>query len=864
MKENYRFQNQSGQDVLETNGHKRPLVKGKFFCVGDEKLWIRGVTYGTFKPDENGKEFCSPDMVANDFSRMQASGINLVRVYTPPPIWLLDIARQHGLYVMVGLPWEQHITFLHRNKTVRSIKKRIRMTIRELAGHQAVFCYAIGNEIPACIVRWHGKKKIERFLKSLHAIAKKEDPEGLVTYVNFPTTEYLELPFLDFQCFNVYLEEPEKLEAYLKHLQVISGDIPLVMGEIGLDSRRNGMEKQAEAIDWQIRTAFRLGCAGTIVFAWTDEWHRGGYDIEDWDFGLTDRKRIPKKALQVVEKAFAEVPFPSDVLWPRISVVVCSYNGSSTIRDCFESLLKLDYPDLEVIVVNDGSTDNTAEIAREYDFKLINTCNRGLSNARNTGLEAATGEIVAYIDDDAYPDRDWLKYLAAKFMAEDCAGVGGPNIAPHDDGRIADCIANSPGGPLHVLVSDIEAEHIPGCNMAFRRKHLKSIGGFDPQFRVAGDDVDLCWRLQQRGWWLTFASSAVVWHHRRNSIRTYLRQQIGYGKAEALLERKWPQKYNSIGHIKWTGRIYGNGPTKIISLKKHRIYYGPFGVAPFQSLYSNNPTFFQSLFLMPEWYLVNLTLLFLSVLGFFWKPLLFAWPILVIFSGLPFLNVTKTIINTTYKNRNVKWLENFKLKLLTGFLHTAQPMARLYGRLRHGLSPWRRHNGQYFVFPLTRKYTIWSENWKTHEYWAEFGMKELVKQGGMVKKGGDYDHWDLEISSGMLGTVRFQSTVEEHGGGKQLVRFRSWPVIKPFGYSLIFLFTLLSVLAAADKVWIVAFPMFLAAGGLTIHIINQCGCAMGICRKAFGDNYRSEEYKGRKLLYSLRHLWLMLFSRGHE
>ena len=116
---------------------------------------------------------------------------------------------------------------------------------------------------------------------------KREDPGALVTYVNYPTTEYLDLSFLDFVCFNVYLETREQLRAYLARLQNLAAEKPLVMAEIGLDSRRNGLERQAEVLAWQIREVFDEGCAGTFVFAWTDEWYRGGYDIEDWDFGLT-------------------------------------------------------------------------------------------------------------------------------------------------------------------------------------------------------------------------------------------------------------------------------------------------------------------------------------------------------------------------------------------------------------------------------------------------------------------------------------------------------------------------------------------------------------------------------------------------
>ena len=104
--------------------------------------------------------------------------------------------------------------------------------------------------------------------------------------------------------------------------------------------------------------------------------------------------------------------------------------------------------------------------------------------------EAAAGDIVAFIDDDAYPDPDWITYLAATFMETDHAGVGGPNLTAPGDGPVAECVANAPGNPVHVLLSDDEAEHIAGCNMAFRKTALQAIGGFDPQFRVAGDDVD--------------------------------------------------------------------------------------------------------------------------------------------------------------------------------------------------------------------------------------------------------------------------------------------------------------------------------------------------------------------------------------
>ena len=150
---------------------------------------------------------------------MADAGINSVRVYTAPPRWLLDAAATHGLRVMIGLPWEQHVTFLDDRRRVRQIIGDMRTSVRHLAGHPAVLCYAVGNEIPASVVRWYGKARVERFIRQLCAAVKAEDPAALVTYVNFPTTEYLDLPFLDFVAFNVYLETKDQLRSYLARLQ---------------------------------------------------------------------------------------------------------------------------------------------------------------------------------------------------------------------------------------------------------------------------------------------------------------------------------------------------------------------------------------------------------------------------------------------------------------------------------------------------------------------------------------------------------------------------------------------------------------------------------------------------------------------
>jgi cellulose synthase/poly-beta-1,6-N-acetylglucosamine synthase-like glycosyltransferase len=774
----------SGEQALEKLLHSRVKAAAKFFHEDSEKFWIRGVTYGTFEP-RGESDYPAPERVAHDFALMREAGINTVRIYTAPPSYLLDEAERQGLRLIVGLTWMQHVCFLDDPQLVKKTREQVRREVRACADHSAVLAFAIGNEIHAQIVRWHGVQKIQRFLKQLYDDVKQLAPHKLVTYVNYPPTDYLDLSFLDFVSFNVFLHHEADFKAYLAKLHNIAGNRPLILTELGMDSVHHGEDEQSRFLDWQLREAYKGGAGGVCVFSWTDDWYRGGNQITDWAFGLVDAKRNPKPAYTAVRSRFARVPFEAEEQkdWPRASVVICAYNAASTIEDNLDSLARLNYPNYEVIVVNDGSQDDTAQIVAKYPFKLISVRNGGLSAARNLGWRAATGEIVAYTDADTRVDPDWLSYLVQPFLTTDAVGVGGPNVVPGDDGWISQCVARSPGGPTHVLLNDTEAEHIPGCNMAFRRCALAEVGGFDPTYTKAGDDVDICWRLQERGWHLAFSPSALVWHHHRNSVRAYWRQQVGYGEGESFLEHRHQEKFNERGQTRWQGRIYSHLPA-YRSLFRSVIYHGRWGSAAFPSVYQGVMDNWTCLPQMVEWQAATA----LALVSAIFTPWMFL---------LASLMITATVVRCIRHAWTTKiddlpgatsTTARMKHRLMIAWLHYIQLWARLRGRIKGYFSPnnvtpeGRRLLENAPWLPLGDAlrllfYRLDANYWDTRYTLIDDFLLSLRKacEAALAPVRCDtgwQQEYDLHVRACRSYSFKIKVTAEDHGGLKRLFRAR--------------------------------------------------------------------------------------------
>jgi O-antigen biosynthesis protein len=830
---------------------QRVRVAGKFFERGGEKFTVKGVTYGPFAPDSDGGVYGTRDRVRSDFQAMVRSGINTVRVYTVPPRWLLDIALEYGLVVMVGVAWSQYVAFLDEQRLIDHCLAECDHAIEVCRDHPAVLAIVIGNEVPGMIVRWYGHQRVEAFIRQLFDRIKSADPSQVITYANYPTTEYLDLHFLDFLSFNIYFNDVAKFEPYIARLQNIADQRPLLISEVGFEAQRDAEALCADVLA-AARSIFAGGCAGLCFFSWTDEWFRHGTLVEDWKFGLTLADRTPRPTLATLSEVYASSPFPVDQSWPAVTVVICSRNGGRTIKQSIEHALKLDYPRYDILVIDDGSTDNTAQIAAQFPVRLISQPNAGLSVARNVGWQKSESDVIAYLDDDAYPDPHWLQYLVHGLITGKHVGVGGPNLLPRDDGMISQCVDRSPGGPTHVLLTDTVAEHVPGCNMAFWRTSLQSVGGFDAQFRIAGDDVDICWKLQRDGGTIGFAPAALVWHHRRNSVRAFWKQQRLYGRAEAMLERKWPDKYNPFGHATWVGRLYGASGLQILLGRRQRIYHGVWGQALFQQIHVQTPSLVWSLPLMPEWFLMTSVLAILSVLGIWWPWLAVAFPVLV---AALFVEVVVALtygFNQTFDASQGRFAV-FKQQLLVALLHRMQPLARWIGRYSEGLTPWRLRGVEGFALPVPKLLDVARRHWRLHHEWLHMMESQLRAGGAIVQRGSATDPWDLHLISGAVGGVRIGLMTEDLAWGAQLLRFRVRPHLSRVAKALLLLFGLLTVLASwqDDPVFLVVSGLLLITG--LFIAVRECGAAIATVTDAalhLDEGARCERRHGLRWLFA--------------
>lgn len=233
---------------------------------------------------------------------------------------------------------------------------------------------------------------------------------------------------------------------------------------------------------------------------------------------------------------------------PRVSVVIAARNAGLTIGKCLTALQGQKYPPYEILVMDDESSDDTGGIARAFDgVRVIDLKWGGAARARNVGVRAARGEIVAFTDADCVPHPDWLRELVRCFEDPDAAGAGGDQVSPADEtpfGRRVQDFFKTIGFMTDYIPSGAssggirETRHNPSCNSAYRKSVFEAVGGFSED-QFPGEDFELDLKLRRLGHKLVYNPAAVVGHYRPGSLSALASMMRRYGAGERRLVRKY-------------------------------------------------------------------------------------------------------------------------------------------------------------------------------------------------------------------------------------------------------------------------------------------------------------------------------------
>ena len=225
-----------------------------------------------------------------------------------------------------------------------------------------------------------------------------------------------------------------------------------------------------------------------------------------------------------------------------ISVIVPAYNSEGTLGQCIAALQSqsLARDQYEIIVVDDGSTDQTTQVAHQYGVRLICQPNAGPAAARNRGAQAARGRIILFTDADCVPEPNWIEAMISPFADQDVVGVSG-RIRTHQKGLVPRFIQLEYDDRYGNIAKHRYIDHINTATGAYRRERFLGSRGFLENL-LGAEDVELSFRLANRGHKMVSAPEAIVYHRHPESILEYARRKYHYGYWRTLVYRRHPRK----------------------------------------------------------------------------------------------------------------------------------------------------------------------------------------------------------------------------------------------------------------------------------------------------------------------------------
>jgi GT2 family glycosyltransferase len=232
---------------------------------------------------------------------------------------------------------------------------------------------------------------------------------------------------------------------------------------------------------------------------------------------------------------------------PAFSIVIPVHRDGSTFRRCLHSCLEQDYEGFaEVIVATDRRLDGLPETVKVVETGSPDDTSP--AEKRDAAFSVARGDVLAYLDDDAFAASDWLSSAARRFRDPDLMTVGGPGLTPPSSPwreRVGGAVYESPAGSGHlryrfVRASERRVDDYPAYNFFVRREALEAVGGWGTSF-YGGEDTVLCLKLARAGWSVLYAPEVVVYHHRRPILGPHLRQVANVGRHRGYFVRAYPE-----------------------------------------------------------------------------------------------------------------------------------------------------------------------------------------------------------------------------------------------------------------------------------------------------------------------------------
>ena len=496
----------------------------------------------------------------------RSAGFTVVRTYTAPPPDVVEAAGNHGLRLLAGVFYSDWRYLMHGSprelrRVVAGAEREVRDAAHRYAGDPRILAVSLGNEVPADVLRWVGTHVVADTIRKLTKVVHDEDPGQLVTYANYPTAEYLPLECLDFLTFNVFLEKQNDLRRYLTRLHHLAGDRPLVLGEMGIDCRRDSGGRG------------RAGGRARLAVRHRDRPRRRR------NVRVLVHRRVVGRRRRRSKAGTSASPGPTDLLAER-STSPDRWNG----RDGTQTSIGT-WPSHQRrrVRLQRGGDDRRVPSAhlrtrlpgarghrrrRRVDrrtpppsppasrVRLVHDPPRRAVRRPQRGLRAADGEIVAFLDSDAYRRRSGPTPRARLRRAERRRRRRAKRAAPGRSSRRAASSPAPPVGPSTCCSPTTGPSTSPAATWRSGRacspRSADSTRSTPPPATT----------------WTSAGASATA-HGRSGStlprwcgttgaraLRPTSASNGATDELEALVEARHPDRFTAVGTARWRGRIY--------------------------------------------------------------------------------------------------------------------------------------------------------------------------------------------------------------------------------------------------------------------------------------------------------------------